>query len=362
MDATAFILGFVLGTLIGAGVALAVGLLRRRAEQRQMRESFSALAAEALDANARRLAEQAGAALDGKKALIDQALAAMGERLERVRQVLQTIEADRKQDFGQISSSVSSLAGTASELHKMLASTQRRGAWGERMAEDVLRLAGLAEGVNYNKQSSRDADASRPDFTFYLPNELKVNMDVKFPLERYKTFLDAQTDESRAAEMEQLVAAVRGHVKDVSRRGYIDPNAPTVPYVIVFIPSEQIYSLVLEARPDLMDEALSMKVVLAGPLTLYAMLDVIRQAAENANIMRTADEVISLLGVFEKQWQAFKEAMDVMGRRIDDVKKEYDTLVGRRARMLERPLAKIEQLRNAQQLPPQPEESQDSRT
>ena len=60
MDLTGFILGFTVGVVIGAGVALAVGLLRRRASERQMRESFSALAAEALDANARRLAEQAG--------------------------------------------------------------------------------------------------------------------------------------------------------------------------------------------------------------------------------------------------------------------------------------------------------------
>ena len=42
----------------------------------------------------------------------------------------------------------------------MLASTQRRGAWGERMAADVLRLAGLQEGVNYVRQSAAEAQES----------------------------------------------------------------------------------------------------------------------------------------------------------------------------------------------------------
>ena len=57
--------------------------------------------------------------------------------------------------------------------------------------------------------------------------------------------------------------------------------------MIVFIPAEQIYSLVLESDSDLIDDALKKNVVLASPLTLYAMLAVIRQAAENA---RTAKE------------------------------------------------------------------------
>lgn len=346
-----FILGFILGAALGAGVAMVVTLIRGRAVTQQMRETFEALAGQALDANAKRLAEQAGASLDGKKALIDQSLSALAQNLERVRGVLQIVEAERKKEFGQLSEAVGSLAGTAGELHRMLASTQRRGAWGERMAEDVLRLAGLQEGVNYLKQSCEQAESGKPDFTFFLPNDLKANMDVKFPLERYKAYLDAGTEEQRKAEMQNLAAAVAGHVRTVARRGYVDPTAPTVPYVIVFLPSEQIYSAVLEADADLIDAALKQKVVLAGPMTLYAMLAVIRQAAENANLMKTADEVLKLLGDFTAQWQRFKTSMERVGKRIDDAKKEYEDLAGTRTRMLERPLGKIEELRADQGLP-----------
>ena len=346
-----FILGFVLGALIGAGVAVVVGIARGPAAERQNREAFASLAGEALDANSRRLGEQAAAMLEGKKALIDQAIAGVSERLEHVRRLLQQVEAERKQDFGRLSSSVSSLSSTTGELHKMLASTQRRGAWGERMAEDVLRLAGMQEGINYTKQSSAEAERGRPDFTFNLPNDLKVNMDVKFPLERYKAYLDAQTDDARAAEQGQLVTAVRNHVKEVAGRGYIDPKVPTVPYVIVFVPSEQIYSLVLEAQPDLLDEALHRKVVLASPLTLYAMLAVMRQAAENANIMKAADEVMTLLSQFYQQWQKYNEAVDTLGKRIDSVKDQFEAVRRTRSDMLQKPLDKIEEIRQSRALP-----------
>lgn len=345
MPITWFIIGFLAGAMVGAAVAMAVCLIRGRTERRQLRETFSALAAEALDANSQRLASQAASALDGRKELIDQAVKATNERLDGVRAYLQQLEAQRRQDFGRLSESVSSLSLTAGELHKMLASSHRRGAWGERMADDVLRLAGLAEGVNYAKQSAEDAAQGRPDFTFYLPNELKVNMDVKFPLDRYKTYLDAENDAARAEQLKGLISAVRGHVRAVASRGYVDVPGGTVPYVLLFIPSEQIYSLVLSADAELMDEALDRKVVLCGPMTLYAMLAVVRQAAENANIMKTADEVLTLLGEFNRQWENYNTEMDKLGDRLDQVRKQYDLLRTTRTNVLERPLRKIEDLR-----------------
>jgi len=352
-----FVIGLIVGAILGAGIALAVGLIRARtaaaqAQQAlgQMRDTFAALAGEALDANTQRLTQQAAATLEGKKALIDQAVTAVNERLEQVRGVLQRVEAERKQDFGRLSSSVAGLTLTAGKLHEMLASTQRRGAWGERMAEDVLRLAGLQEGLNYTKQSSADAESGRPDFTFLLPNDLKANMDVKFPLERYKAYIDADDDEGRAGQLRELVLAVRGHVRAVAGRGYIDPSVPTVPYVIVFLPSEQIFSLVLHAAPDLVDEALAKRIVLASPLTLYAMLSILRQAAEHANIMKTADEVLTLLGEFTRQWGKYTEALDKLGQRIDQTRDEYEKLRTTRTNVLQRPLDKIDQLRTTRGL------------
>jgi len=344
---------FVIGFVIGAAAVAVMWLLQSRTAGRaaeQMRQAFAAMAAEALDANSRRLAELAGSTLESKKELIDQSITAVNERLERVRSLIQQVEAERKQHYGQLAERLGALASTTESLHKALAGAKRVGEWGERMTEDVLRLAGMEEGINYAKQSMAAAESGKPDFTFFLPNELVVNMDVKFPLDKSLAYLDAEDDPQRKARGKEFVAAVRAHIRAVAGRGYIDKAAGTVDYVVVFIPNEQVYSLALELEPQLMDEALKLRVVLAGPLTLYALLVVIRQAAENANIIRTADEVIELLGVVEKQWQRFKDAMDRMGRRLEDAKSEYDNLVGTRTRMLDRPLGQIEQLRTARGL------------
>jgi len=344
-----FLIGLLVGLMLGAIAATVVSVLRSRAAGQQMRDTFAALSAQALDASAKRLAEQAGSVLDSKKALVDQTFAAMEQRLEQVREFLQKVEGQRQQDFGRLSGSVSQLAATTGELHRMLASTQRRGAWGERMAEDVLRLAGLEEGLNYRKQDADSARGERekPDFTFLLPNDLRANMDVKFPLESYKAYLDAPDEPRRLAGRKALAAAVRNHVCDVARRGYVDPAVPTVPYCIVFIPSEQIFSLALEETPDLLDESLRRKVVLCSPLTLYAMLAVIRQAAENANVLRTADQVVALVGEFSRQFVKYNDEMDKLGAKIEAASDQFQTVRSTRTNVLQRTVDKIEDLRAA---------------
>ncbi len=356
-----FALGLIIGLAVGLALAWVVALWHKRHAQEQqevaigqMRETFSALAAQALDANSRQLSIQAESSLDGKKKLIDQSVNAINDRLTKMGEFVQRVEGERKAEYGKLSSSVGSLATTTGELHKMLASTQRRGAWGERMAEDILRLAGLIEGVNYRKQSAADAESGRPDFTFMLPNDLTANMDVKFPLENYKAYLDAEDDDARAARAAQLVRDVQGHVRALAGRSYITES--TVPYVMMFIPSEQIFSLVMATCPDLIDEAMEKKVILSSPMTLYAMLAVIRQAAENANIMKTADEIISLLGSFEKQWQKYNEEVDRLGKQIDTVASQFQTVSGTRSNVLQRQLNKIEDLRQQQGLPEPPAE------
>jgi DNA recombination protein RmuC len=213
------------------------------------------------------------------------------------------------------------------------------------MAEDIIRLVGMVEGISYIKQKTLDSSAGRPDYTFLLPNNLKINMDVKFPLDNYMHYLNAVSEHDRKRFKDELLKNAKGMIKQVTTRDYINPSDNTVDYVIVFIPNEQVYSFINETDTTIMDEALKQKVILCSPVTLYAVLAVIRQAIENFNLERTASEILRLLSEFSKQWNAYKEKFRLMGERLDAAKKEYDALVTTRSNMLERPLKKIEELR-----------------
>ena len=90
------------------------------------------------------------------------------------------------------------------------------------------------------------------------------------------------------------------------------------------------------------------RVILCSPLTLYAILAVIRQSVENFNLEKMTSQVLAHMGNFQKQWEAFIRSMEKMGKRIDDAKLEFDHLVSTRKNQLERPLKEIERMRQEQ--------------
>ena len=288
--------------------------------------------------------------LESKKKLIDQTVGDMKTELGKVEELMRALEKDREHKFAQLSTNldlmtreVSSLQQTTEHLKTALSSTKSRGQWGERMAEDVLRLAGFIEGINYAKQ--RAQGTGRPDYTFFLPQGMKVNMDVKFPLDNYLRFFEATSDIEKENYKEQFLRDVKQRIKEVTSRDYIDPEQRTVDYVIVFIPNEQVYAFINQSDRTILDEAMRQKVIFCSPLTLYAILAVIRQAMDNFNLERTAHKILSILGAFEKQYAAFCATLERMGERIDDARKEFEALTTTRKNQLDRQLKKIDDLR-----------------
>ncbi|MBU0520146.1 DNA recombination protein RmuC [bacterium] len=382
------IITLIIGFLLGIGAAfvlkiisaknardIAAEMYRETEDQRRqqveqvidsVKDSFGSLSLEALSKSTEELlklnkevlqtqTESGKKELDSKKLLIDQQLKTMSTELERVGVLMKDLEKDRVEKFGQLDRQLrvageqtQALMQTTHQLREALASTKARGQWGERMAEDVLRMAGFIEGVNYQKQSQMETSRQRPDFTFYLPRNLVVNMDVKFPLDNYMKFLEAesQNDQMRAEDSrKQFFKDIRGHIKTVAGRDYIDPAQHTVDYVLLFIPNEQIYGFIHQQDQSILDDGLKQHVVFCSPITLYAVLSVIRQAVENFNLEQTSHEILGLLGVFAKQWSEFVNKMEKMGQRIDDAQKEYNALTTTRRNQLERPLKQIEVLR-----------------
>ncbi|MGZ4887022.1 MAG: DNA recombination protein RmuC [Candidatus Aminicenantales bacterium] len=298
--------------------------------------------------------------LEGKKKLIDQTLESMRGDLKKMQDLVSGFEMDRVQKYGELSAHLrtaaeqtAKLQDTANHLRQALVSTKARGLWGERMAEDVLQLAGFVEGVNYVRQKALEGAGSRPDYTFQLPQGRKVNMDVKFPLNSYLRYLETENDMERDVQKGQFLRDVRSRLKEVTTRDYINPEDETLDYVLVFIPNEQVYAFINQNDPAIIDEALRNKVILCSPFTLFAILAIIRQAIDNFSTAKAANDMLRLIGGFNKEWEKFRESMDKMGRRLEDASDEFQKLSTTRRNKLERPLQKIEELRRLKGIEPE---------
>jgi DNA recombination protein RmuC len=360
------VIGVVLGVIVGCVLAGVGGAFLLGAERARTRIDVPAppdaneLIRLLLDANRETIEQErlrATTELDGKKGLIDQQLASMTGELGKVSDLVRELEHDRHKAFGELTNELqrqheglNTLSEHTHQLKEALANSRARGQWGERMAEDVLRLAGFLEGVNYRKQStlarSGSSGAGRPDYTFLLPNGLVMHMDVKFPLDNYLRFLEATNDVERAQRRDQFLRDVRDRIKELTVRGYLDAADETVDCLLLFIPNEQVYAFVQEHDRDAIDDAMRRKIVLCSPLTLYAVLAVVRQAVDNFRLERTSNEILGLLREFSLQWEKYSGQLERVQQRFEGVSKEYSALMTTRHRALQRPLDKIDSLRH----------------
>ena len=277
--------------------------------------------------------------LEGKKELIDQRLTDMDLKLGKVERLVQDLQTDRKAQYGALDEQLKSLTATTSSLQKALADNRARGQWGERMAEDMLRFMGMVEGVNYIKQATLEG-GSRPDFTFILPNAKTLNMDVKFPLENYTNYFDAESESDRKRYSQLFLGDVQARISEVQKRGYI--AAETLDCVLVFIPNEQIYRFIHEQDQNIIDLALRQKVILCSPLTLYIVLAVIRQAAQNFNIEQRSRDIVAVVNEIRDQWEKYTGLMDGMSKNFVTIQNKFTELTGPRRRALEKGFSRID--------------------
>jgi len=292
-----------------------------------------------------------GKDLDARKGLIDQNLQHLGGQLEQVTNLVKSLEKDRESKFGELSSRLAStneqtasLIALTASLRETLSSSQARGQWGERIADDILRLAGFVENVSYQKQVAIAGVGTRPDFTFILPSQQTINMDVKFPIANYMRLIEASSPADKDRARRDFFADVRARIREVRTRGYINMTQNTVDCVLLFIPNEQVFSYIQSEEPGILDEALRNKVVCCSPMTLFAVLAVIRQAVQNFAVERTSRDILDQLAEFRRQWDKFTEKLDGLGSKIAAAQKEFEAVVTTRRRQLERPLEKLDAL------------------
>lgn len=210
-------------------------------------------------------------------------LGPLRDALGRVERQVGTLERDRAQQYGslsatlgEVSQSTRVLKDETAALSGALNSSTTRGAWGEVQLRRILEHAGMLSRCDFDEQVSavsRHERTVRPDVVVRLPGQKVLVVDSKAPL---TAFLAAQAPDADAATRREGMARharqLRGHVDALAAKEYWSAFSHTPEMVVCFVPGDAMLAAALEADPDLMDRAMSRKVVLASPSTLLAML------------------------------------------------------------------------------------------
>ena len=191
-----------------------------------------------------------------------------------------------------------------------------QGDFGEMLLTDVLKNAGLTEGVHFFTQGvmtdasgheikSADGRTLIPDVMVYYPDDTTVIIDSKVSLTAYNQYLLASTVEERTRLAKAHVASVRSHVDELKGKdyaSYIPDGRRKVEFNIMFIPVEGAFRLMLEADPMLWQVAKDNRVLIVSQMTLVIVLNMIQMAWKQheqekniADVYKTAEELMGQL-------------------------------------------------------------------
>ena len=359
LDVILIIVAVFLATVVGTVVANILVKKKNQKDDKNLEGKFAQLSQDALRMNSEQFLtlskEVLGSQkteiktdLEGKKSAINQLIGEIREDIKKNEERLTKSDDDRVRSFSHLKTELDKsnklsedLRTSTDKLKGLLSNNQMRGAFGEQVAEDLLKMAGFVIGQSYSKNTTQETQSTRPDFTVFLPDKTKINIDVKFPYKSLVKFTESENRDDKERFRRQFVQDVKHKIKQVSTRDYINPEEKTVDFVILFIPNEMIFSFIYEQMNEVWEEAMKKKVVLAGPFSFTAILRMVKQAHTNFSYQDSLHSIIGLIHKFDEEYEKYSKSVDLLGDRIKSVDKQYDAVTSTRDRQLTKIVDKI---------------------
>jgi DNA recombination protein RmuC len=297
--------------------------------------------------------------LDSKKEVINESLKyskdsikelveKIGTELEKTKNQFNESEKERVGEFAHLKTILEEhktitgeLKQSTDNLKNILGNNQLRGAFGEEIADNLLKSIGFVEGENYVSNTAQDNSANRPDFTVFLPDKTKINIDVKFPYQSLIKYIETEDKVNKEKHLKEFAQDVKQKIKEVCTRDYINPEEKTVDFVILFVPNEMIFSFIYENLPDVWNEAMAKKVILAGPFSFLAILRTIYQSYKSFKYQENLYEIIKLIKMFEIEYGKYNDELDTLGVRLKSTSDQFEKVSITRTKKLSGIVEKI---------------------
>lgn len=340
LDPLSLAIGFGAGAAI-FGLWLAVMAQKKAAleaklesEREGLGDHFRTLAQAALQSNNEQFLTLAGERL---KAAQERGASDLDKRTVEIEKLVKPIE----KELGRMNSIAEQMQGTdrairadlmslkheTSKLTGVLRNPSAQGKWGEFVLETILEKANLIKGVHYSTQEQIEG-GRRPDVIINLHDGFRIAIDSKAPINDYVARLDDDLSDEDSKEIQSAMArAVRSHVKSLGAKGYQD-NIDGSDFVILFLPSEVVFSATLRSDPDIVDFAAENHVVIASPTLIISLLRVVGLSWRQVEMAKNAAEISALGAQLHARFATFLTHFSKIGKNLNAAMSSYNDAVG----------------------------------
>lgn len=238
--------------------------------------------------------------------------------------------------------------------------SKTQGNWGEMVLERILEMSGLQKGREYDTQTSFTTDENKrfqPDVIVHLPDQKKVIIDSKVSLTAYEQYINTEDEKEKAFYLNGHIQSLRSHFKSLDRKQYQDLyKIGSLDFILLFVPIESAFSLAIENKQDLFNEAFANNIVIVTPSTLLATMKTIANIWKNEYQSQNVIEIAENAGNLYDKFKGFVDDMTDLGSRLDQSNRSFSNAMNKlsegRGNLISR-AEKIKQLgaRSKKQLP-----------
>ena len=224
------------------------------------------------------------------------------------------------------------LSGGITNLNKLFTNVKTRGTWAEYQLGAIL--DSVIPNMYVTNYSANDG-AGIVEFAVKIPSSdskkiTYMPIDSKFPTEDYVRLCelsesgDAQGVENARKALEKRVI---DEAKTVSK--YI--NEPdTTPFAVMYLATEGLYAEIASSKNMLLERIQNeLRVIIAGPSTVTALLSSLAVGFRTAAINEKASEIREILSAVKKQYETFDKVLNSVKKKLESVDKEIDNAVSR---------------------------------
>ncbi len=241
----------------------------------------------------------------------------IGKRLDKAAEVIGKLQ----KELGQMSE----IGRRMEELQDFLRNPKLRGNLGEHVLEDLIRQTIPQEKYTfqYSFREGQVVDAVIMTAGGIIP------IDSKFPLENYRAFMAAESDEEKKKAKKQFVRDVRKHIRDISKK-YIRPQEGTTEFALMYIPSEPVaYEILVHHSDKILDYSRDHRIAIVSPNQFNHFLKMILIGFERQNVQEKAQEILVSLRAIQDSTNSFGDDLRVLIKHVKDAQsKATDVQLG----------------------------------